>query len=114
MHNLGDLAYLHCLRCVRVKDFLILWTPVCVFNWKPADSLRRGVSAMAADIWPEVVGCPEAVGQGEEMLLVTYGDEGSSWQPFPHAHVREDSRQAAWCLLVPGDTDEETVVGISR
>ena len=60
---------------------------VCVFNWKPADSLRRGVSAMAADIWPEVMGCPEAVGQGEEMLLVTYGDEGSSWQPFPHAHV---------------------------
>lgn len=42
---------------------------VCV-RWKPADSLRRGVLAMAADIWPEVIGCPEAVGQGEEMLLV--------------------------------------------
>lgn len=113
MHNLGDLAYLLCLCCVRIKDILTLWTPVCVCSWKPADSLRRGVLAMAADIWPEVIGCSEAVGQGEEMLLVTHGDKKSSWQPFPHVHGREDSRQAAWCLLVPGDTDEGPVVRIS-
>lgn len=66
------------------KDFLTLRTTVCmyVFSGKPADSLRKGVLATATDIWPEVVGCPEAVGQGEEMLLTTYGDEESSWQLF--------------------------------
>lgn len=78
MHNWGVSAYSHCGCCVRTKAFLRLWTPVCVSSWKPADSLKRAVSAAAADMWPEAMGCWEAVGQGEEMLIVPYGVEKSS------------------------------------
>lgn len=99
MHNLGVLVCFHGGCCVRTKAFLRLWTPVCVSGWKPADSLRRAVLAAAADMWPEAMGCREAVGQGEEMLLVPCGAEKSSWPLSSHVHVQEDSSSGPWVPL---------------
>lgn len=46
---------------------------VCV-QLETSSSLARGCVAMT-DTWPGVMGGPEAVGQGEEMLIVTCSDQ---------------------------------------
>lgn len=39
-------------------------------------------------MWPEAVGCREAVGRGEEMLVVLYRVGKSRGRLLPHVHAR--------------------------
>lgn len=73
-----------CFHHVRMKDFPGLWIPASVSSWKLASSLGRGCVGHG---WRHLAGGQgrsRGHGPGEEMRIVTCGDEKGSWRLLPH------------------------------